>query len=157
MSRQLMRLTGAVKRLYTDRHFQADAVFAVLIGVITLVEALEPDPRTAAVGADTFAYVTIVLASACLLVRRHFPLTVFGIVVATLGLFYVRDGGDFLSSLGLSGFYAVAAHASDRRRAWTALIAAAVTLIGIASFTLLNQPDGQDISGTVGMSTSIVG
>ena len=157
MSGQLERVTGAIKRLYTDQHFQADAVFALLIGVVTLVEALEPDSNAAAAGADTFAYVTIVFASASLLVRRHFPLTVFGIVMTAVGLFYLRDGGDFLSALGLSGFYAVAAHASDRRRAWIALIVGAVTLFGIAWFTLLDQPDGYDINGAVGMSTSIVG
>jgi signal transduction histidine kinase len=157
MSGQLMRLTGAAKRLSADPHFQADVLFAILVGVVSVTEALQPDSNSAAVGADTFAFVTIVIASASLILRRHLPLIVFGIVVTTVGLFYLRGGGDFLSLLGLSAFYAVAAHARDRRRAWITLLISAPALFAIAWFTVIDQPDGYDLDSAASMVAFLVG
>jgi len=151
------RMTSAIKRLPQDQHFHADVMFALLVGVVSVAEALEPDSNATAIGADTFAYITIVIAAASLIVRRHVPLTVFTIISVTLGLFYLRGGGDFLSLLGLSAFYAVATHANNRRRAWIAILFGAVTLFGIAVVTVLDQPDGYSIDGAASMAASIVG
>lgn len=157
MNRPLIRLRDAIKLLPADQHLRADAVFAALVGVVSVIEALEPGSNAGAVGADTFAYLTIAFAAGSLVFRRHFPLTVFAIVITTVGMFYLRDGGEFLSLLGLSGFYAVAAHASDRRRAWIAILVAAPALFTVASFTVIDTPDGYDMDSAAGMLSLLLG
>ena len=134
----------------------ADALFAGLVGVISLVEASSPELATSA-GADTFAYVTIVIAAASLIVRRHMPITVLVIVTTTLATFYLRDGGDFLSLLGLAPFYAVAAHSTQRRRAWVAMLVAGPAIFAAASVSVLDRPDGYDVNSAASMSSFIVG
>ena len=120
MSGMLAPLATAIRTWLKGPTLMADALFAGLIGVISLVEASSPEFATSA-GADTFAYVTIVIAAASLIVRRHMPITVLVIVTTTLATFYLGDGVDFLSLLGLAPFYAVAAHSTQRRRAWVAM------------------------------------
>ena len=157
MNGLLVRLRSAITRLSTDPHLMADALFAALVGLVTIAEALRPDERTGAAGADTFAYITIGFGAASLLLRRHLPLTVLAIVTTVLALFYLRDGGEFLQVLGLVAFYAAAAHSDQRRRAWIAVLSCGAILFGIASFTLLDEPGGYDNGGATGMVTSLVG
>jgi hypothetical protein len=40
MNEQLVRLRNAIKRLSTDQHLFADALFATLVGVVVIAEAL---------------------------------------------------------------------------------------------------------------------
>ena len=157
MDEQLVRLRNAIKRLSTDQHLFADALFATLVGVVVIAEALTPDEKLGAAGADTFAYITVGVAAASLLLRRHLPLTVFAIVTTVLAVFYLRDGGEFLSLLGLAPFYAVAAHSDQRRRAWIALLLGGAILFAIACFTVLDTPDGYNVESAVSMAAFIVG
>ena len=157
MNGLLVRLRSTFTRLSTDPHLMADALFAVLVGLVTVAEALRPDEQTGATGADTFAYITIGFGAASLLLRRHLPLAVLAFVTTVLALFYLRDGGEFLQVLGLAAFYAAAAHSNQRRRAWIALLSCGAILFGIASFTLLDKPGGYDTGGATGMVTSLVG
>lgn len=155
MSRPLERSSNAVRRWAEDPTLRADALFAMLVGVVALVEASSPLDGFA--GADTFAYISIVIASVSLLFRRTFPLTVFAIVTGTLAVFYLRDGGEFLSLLGLSAFYAVAAHSEHRGRAWVTILVTGPALFAIASFTVLDTPDGYDVDSAASMSSFLVG
>jgi signal transduction histidine kinase len=155
MSRPLKRSSSAVRKWAEDPTSRADALFAILVGVVVLVEASSPTPGFA--GPDTFAYISIVIASVSLLFRRHVPLTVFAIVTITLAVFYLRDGGEFLSLLGLSAFYAVAAHSEQRLRAWIAILVAGPALFAIASFTVLDTPDGYDVDSAASMASFLVG
>ena len=152
----LAPLATAIRTWLKGPTLMADALFAGLIGVISLVEASSPEFATSA-GADTFAYVTIVIAAASLIVRRHMPITVLVIVTTTLATFYLRDGGDFLSLLGLAPFYAVAAHSTQRRRAWVAMLVAGPAIFAAASVSVLDRPDGYDINSAASMSSFILG
>lgn len=156
MSRMLAPSATAIRTWLKKPTLMADALFAGLIGVISLVEASSPELATSA-GADTFAYVTIVIAAASLIVRRHMPITVLVIVTTTLATFYLRDGGDFLSLLGLAPFYAVAAHSTQRRRAWVAMLVAGPAIFAAASVSVLDRPDGYDVNSAASMSSFIVG
>ncbi len=157
MTRLLERTSGAIRSWTQDPNLRADALFAVLVGVISLVEASSPDAASTASGADTFAYITIVIGAASLLVRRRLPITVLAITSMVLAVFYLRDGGDFLSILGLSAFYAVAAHSDRRGRAWTAMLVTAPVLFALASITILDTPGGYDVDSAVSMGSFIVG
>lgn len=136
---------------------RADALFAVLVGVISVLQASSPDAASGASGADTFAYITIAIGAASLLVRRRLPITVFAFTLTVLAVFYLRDGGDLLPILGLSAFYAVAAHSNRRERAWIAMLVAAPIVFAIACITILDTPDGFDVDNAVSMGSSIVG
>ena len=138
MNGLLVRMRSAVTRVSTDPHLMADALFAALVGVVTIASALSPDEQAGAAGADTFAYITIAIGLASLLLRRHLPLTVLVIVTTVLAVFYLRDGGEFLQFLGLSAFYAAAAHSDQRRRAVVALLSCGAILFVVASFSLLD-------------------
>ncbi len=157
MSRLLTRSSSAIRTWTGDPNLRADALFAVLVGVISVLEASSPDATTAASGADTFAYITIVVGAASLLVRRRRPITVLAITSVVLALFYLRDGGDFLSILGLSAFYAVAAHSDRRGRAWIAMLVAAPVLFALASITVMDTPDGYNVDNAASMSSFIAG
>ena len=157
MTRLPARPSGAIKTLTRDPNLRADALFAALVGVVSIAEATSPDKALGAAGADTFAYITITIGAASLILRRHWPITVLVIVSTVLAVFYLRDGGDFLAILGLSSFYAVAAHSNQRRRAWIAILVAGPTLFALASLTVLDVPDGYDIDGAASMSSSILG
>jgi len=157
MTRASGSLTEVATRWSRDPNLRADALFATLVGVVAIAEALTPDEQTGAAGADTFAYITLGVAAASLLLRRHLPLTVFAIVTTVLGVFYLRDGGEFLSLLGLSAFYAVAAHSDQRRRAWIALLLGGTILFAIACFTLLDTPDGYNVDSAGSMLAFLIG
>ncbi len=157
MTRHWGSLTEAATRWSRDPNLRADALFAALVGVVAIAEALTPDEKTGAAGADTFAYITVGVAAASLLLRRHLPLTVFAIVATVLAVFYLRDGGEFLSLLGLSAFYAVAAHSDQRRRAWIALLFGGALLFAIACFTVIDTPDGYNLDGAASMLAFLIG
>lgn len=156
MSRKLAPSATAIRRWLKEPTLMADVLFAGLTGVISLVQASSPELATSA-GADTFAYVTIVIASASLVVRRHLPITVLVIVTTVLATFYLRDGGDFLSILGIAPFYAVAAHSNQRRRAWIAVLVAWLAVFAAASRSILDGPDGYDITSAISMCVFILG
>lgn len=140
-----------------DPNLRADALFAMLVSVVSLVEASSPDQALGGAGADAFAYVTIVVASASLLFRRHRPLTVLAIVATVVGVFYLRDGGEFLSLLGLSAFYAAAAHSENRRRAWIVILVSGAALFGVAWISIIDTPDGYEVSSAASMGAFLIG
>ncbi len=156
MSRVWARSSDAFRTWAGDPNLRADALFAVLVGVVSLLEASSPDVAPEASGADTFAYITIVVGAAALLVRRRIPITVLAITSTVLAVFYLRDGGDFLSILGLSAFYAVAAHSERRAHAWVVMLVAAPVLFALASVTILDSTDGYNVDGAVSMGFTIV-
>jgi signal transduction histidine kinase len=157
MSRLLARSSEAIRTWTEDPNLRADALFAALVGVISVLEASSPDLSAGTSGADTFAYVTIVIGAASLLVRRRLPIAVLAITSTVLAIFYLRDGGDFLSLLGLSGFYAVAAHSDRRGRAWAAMLVTAPAVFALASVTLLDSPEGYDLDNAASMGSFIIG
>lgn len=157
MTRLLKRSSSAITTWTGDPNLRADALFAVLVGVISVVEASSPDAASQASGPDTFAYITIVIGAASLLLRRRLPITVLAITSTVLAVFYLRDGGDFLSILGLSAFYAVAAHSDRREKAWAAMLVTAPVLFTLASITILDTPDGYDVDSAVSMGSFIIG
>ena len=162
MTRQSAPSVRAIRTWLSDPNLRADALFAALVGVVSVVQASSPDVALGGASADTFAYITVVIASASLLFRRRWPITVLVIVTAVLAVFYLRDGGDFLSFLGLAPFYAVAAHSQQRLRAWIALLLAGAGLFVIASVSILDTPDGYSFSSAASMgswliSTTVIG
>ena len=156
MSRKLATSSSTIRGWLKEPTMMADVLFAGLVGVISVVEASSPEISTSA-GADTFAYVTIVIAAASLIIRRHMSIAVLVIVSTVLATFYLRDGGYFLSMLGIAPFYAVAAHSNQRRRAWIALLVAGPALFAAASISVLDRPDGYDISSAASMCAFIAG
>lgn len=157
MNRVHSPVSNAVWRWSSDPKTRVDVMFAALVGVVTLVEAAEPSVEYGGVGADTFSNTLIVVASASLLFRRRYPITVLVIVTTVMSILYVRDSGDFLAVLGLAPFYAVAAHSSQRRRAWVALVTVGIALLVVASLSILDAPTGYDLGSAAVMAAFLAG
>jgi len=132
----------------------ADTLFAALVAVLALAE-LGSDDIGAARAADSIGVALVLVGALALVWRRLAPAKVFAIVVVASIAFYARDYGSFMSPVGLAGVYAAAAHESNRRTAWTVLLLGWVGLYGVASFTVLQDPDGYDWSTGLSMNTSI--
>ena len=113
------------------------AVLSVLDVAVASAEAM-PGERPA----DAVAYALVVAGSVSLVWRRRAPIAVLAGACAAVSAFWLRGHGAFVSVLGLSAFFAVAAHAEHRRRAWWALGLAWVALMLAASVSLLDTADG---------------
>jgi len=106
--------------------------------VATAADNTEPWQRPV----DALAYVLVLAGSVSLYWRRRAPILVLAFVTIVIVIVYLREYGAFLSVLGLPALYAVAAHEQHRRRAWWAVVIATVALMGAASVSVLDQPDG---------------
>jgi signal transduction histidine kinase len=121
-----------------------DVAIAVLLGVLSLADVASasaehlPGERPA----DWFAYALVVIAAISLVWRRRAPIAVLAIVTITVAIYWLREHGAFLSGLGLTAMFAVAAHAEHRVRAWWMLCVSVVVLLGAGSVGLLSDPDG---------------
>ncbi len=152
----LIRFANRTQQWARDRPALLDLGFAATLFVLELVDLLaRSDAPTSPRQTDLLSILLIAAASAVLIKRRHNPVGSLLLVSVLMVIFYVRDYGSFMSIVGLAGFYAVAAHARNRRHAWITMTGTAVVLIGVAAFTLLDLPDGFQYSGAASMTTSI--
>ncbi len=129
-------------------------LFAALVAVLALVE-LGSDSLRVARAPDPIGVALVLVGALALVWRRVTPTGVFAFIVVVSIVFYARDYGSFISPVGLAGVYAAAAHESNRRTAWTALLLGWIALFGVASFSVLQGPDGYDWSTGLSMNTSI--
>ena len=106
------------------------------------IDAVAFEPLDGQREPDGLAFVMIGLAGISLVWRRSQPLTVLVVVGVAMISFWLRGHGAFLAVLGLPSLYAVAVYEEDRARAWFGMIAAGLSMMIAASFTVLNPPDG---------------
>ncbi len=139
-----------------DNPRMTDVAFVLVVIVLELIDmAAGSDGPGTKTQPDIWA-VLLVLAGACtLLWRRQKPSEVLLVLMVVLTPFYVREYDSFMSIVGLSGFYAVAAHEKNRRKAWIVLTGVGVVLLAVAAFTLMDLPTGFDYSGAASMFSSI--
>ncbi|MGD9701162.1 MAG: sensor histidine kinase [Acidimicrobiia bacterium] len=135
---------SVTRRWAPDPRVLVDLVVAAVVAVLSVLDVASasaegmPGERPA----DAVAYALVVAGSVTLVWRRRAPIAVLAVVTAVVATFWLRDHGAFLSVLGLSAFFAVAAHAEHRRRAWWALGLAWVAMMVAASVSLLDTADG---------------
>lgn len=155
-SDSLIQVANRSQRWVRDHPLVIDVGFALLVFGVELVDLLASS-NTPENGnePDAFAIVLVTLGAMALIMRRQRPILTMVAVSAVMVLFYIRDYGSFMSIVGLAAFYAIAAHASRRRRAWIVMAVAACVLIGLAFITLLDRPTGFNYSGAAAMSTYI--
>jgi len=127
--------------------FFAVFVAALAIGDVASID-LKPDERST----DLLAYALVAAGSLSLYWNRRAPIAVLGFVAAVLVVFWTRDYGSFVAILGVSPLYAVAAHAANRRAAWTALAAATAVMFGAARLSILDTPEGFDYLNAAAMT-----
>lgn len=132
-----------------------DLFLAVLFGMLAMAELVGEVEVEGKREPDALGFLLILIGASALAWRRVRPITALTFVVGVSCVFYVLDYKSFMSSVGLAGLYAVAAHANNRRTAWMALGAASVILVVLASFTVLNHDGRYQWSGAVSMSLTV--
>ena len=138
-------LLGLVERLQAwarNHHQIVDLLFACVATALAIADVAGLEPSNGNRELDGIGVAIIVVGGAALIWRRRASVAVLSVVFAALMVFYVRDYGSFMSIVGLTAIYSVAAHAPDRRLAWTAIVVGSVGLLVVASFTILDDPDG---------------
>ena len=116
-------MSRVTRRWAPDPRVLVDVVVAAVVAVLSVVDVASasaeamPGERPA----DALAYALVIAGSVSLVWRRRAPIAVLAVVCAAVATFWLRDHGAFVSVLGLPAFFAVAAHAEHRRRAWWAL------------------------------------
>ena len=100
---------------------------------------------------DLLAIIVVVAAALVLWWRRSHPVLVLALTMAIVSVSYAREYATYLSPIGLTGYYSVAAHVENRRRAWIAMTLAVLGLFTVASFTLLDGQDGYRFGDAVSL------
>jgi signal transduction histidine kinase len=137
-------MSRVTSRSTRDPRVLVDVVVAAVVAVLSVLDvgSASAEAMPGERPADALAYALVVAASVSLVWRRRAPIAVLAGVCAAVAAFWLRGHGAFVSVLGLSAFFAVAAHAEHRRRAWWALGLAWVGLMLAASVSLLDTADG---------------
>lgn len=131
----------AVRQWARSRQLLLDVGLAAAVAVVSCLDALSatgPDTRSV----DIAAFALIIAGATALVWRRRYPLSVLVVVATILCVFWARDYGSFQSVLGLPALYAATAHSNQRRRAWTVVTVAIVTMVAVASQSILDTSDG---------------
>lgn len=147
-------LVGMVQRaqIWARAHHRVvDVSFAAVALLSALADVIGVDEVEGVRQLDPAGTVLLVVASSALVFRRRFSLSVLALVVAVSSIFYLRDYGTFGSAIGLAAVYSVAAHSTNRRVAWQAIIAASVLLFVVASFSVLDEPGGYNVADATNM------
>jgi signal transduction histidine kinase len=156
MAQRMIELANQTQRRVRDRPVMLDIAFALLVFVVELVTLFGPtEERAGSLEPDVVALLFITLGALSLVWRRQRPVEVLIFLGVLLGGFYIRDYGSFMSIVGLTGLYAATVHAANRRRAWIAIVIFIVGLVGTAAFSLLDRPNGLDVSGAAAMLLSL--
>jgi signal transduction histidine kinase len=156
MPRETPDVLSVVQRLqdWARRHGQLlDVLFAAFVGSAALTDVLGANPASHVREVDAAAVALIGIGSAALIWRRQYPLTALAVAFSALGVYYVRDYGSFMSIVGIVAIYSVAAHAENRRRAWIAAVGCSLAIVGVAWFTILDDPSGINTANAAGMIT----
>lgn len=119
-----------------------DVVVAAVVAALSVADLASAETLPHQRPTDALAYTLAVVGSASLVWRRRAPVAVLAVVTVAVAACWLREYSAFLSVLGLTAFYAVAAHAEHRRRAWWAIGTAFVLLMVVASTSILDKPDG---------------
>lgn len=138
-------LIGLVERLQVwarERHQVVDVIFAAVAVAVSIGDVAGVDHLDGSRQLDGVGLALIVAGGIPLIWRRRASLAVFAVVIAVMAVFYARDYGSFMSVIGLTAVYSVAAHAPNRRVAWIALAVGCVGLLTVASFGVLDERDG---------------
>jgi signal transduction histidine kinase len=142
------------RRAAVDPRTTVDVVIAVLLGTFSLIgvvaESADPPPGEHA--ADALAYGLVVVAALALVWRRKAPVTVLAVVTVLVSVFWLLGYASLLSLIGLPALYSVAAYSEDRRLAWVTVVAAAGTLLVVASLTVFDRPEGYELLTAVSMA-----
>jgi signal transduction histidine kinase len=127
-----------------DQRVVADIAVTLVVAVFSVfdVASASAEEMPGEEPADWLAYALVLAGCVALLWRRRSPVTMLVVGTSAVAAFWLRGHGAYLSVLGLTAFYAAAAHAPHRRRAWWALAGAFVVLLAAASVSLLDRPDG---------------
>jgi signal transduction histidine kinase len=135
---------SALRRRLSDPRLLVDVLVVVVVAVLSVVDvaASSSDRLPGQRPADALAYVLVLVGALSLAWRRRAPVAVLAVVTVVVCAFWLRGYSAYLSVLGLTALYAVAAHEEHRRRAWSAMAAACVVLIVVAGVSILDQPDG---------------
>ena len=118
-----------------------DVGVVVLTATLGLAELVNRD-TIGTRDADLLAVIVVVAAALMLWWRRSHPILVLALTMAIVSVAYFREYGTYLSPIGLTAYYSVAAHSEKRRQAWIAIALALVGLFTVASFTLIDSQDG---------------
>jgi signal transduction histidine kinase len=135
---------SAIRRWASDPRQLVDALVVVVVAVLSVVDvaASSADLLPGQRAAGPLAYALVIAGAIALGWRRRAPILVLAFVTAAIGTYWLLDYGAYLSVLGLTALYAVAAHEEHRRRAWWAMGITCVLLMVVASVSLLAQDDG---------------
>ena len=152
-------MSRATSRSTPDPRMLVDVVVAAVVAVLSVLDvgAASAEAMPGERPADALAYALVVAGSVSLVWRRRAPIAVLAGVCAVVAAFWLRGHGAFVSVLGLSAFFAVAAHAEHRRRAWWALGIAWVGLMLVASVSLLDTADGFDHLTAFSVAAFLIG
>lgn len=138
-------LIGLVERVQSwarEQQQVVDVLFALLAMVAVFADVSGEDHLDGSRELDVIGVALILVGSGALIWRRRASLTVMGIVLVVLIVFYIRDYGSFMSLVGLAAIYSVTAHVPNRRLAWSVVVVSSIAILVVASFSILNEPDG---------------
>jgi signal transduction histidine kinase len=152
-------LLGLVERVQAwarEHHQIVDLLFACVATALAIADVAGLEPSNGNRELDGIGVAIIVVGGGALIWRRRASVVVLSVVFAALMVFYVRDYGSFMSIVGLIAMYSVAAHAPDRRLAWTVLTLGSVGLLVVASFSILDEADGYNYANLANTTMYIV-
>jgi len=151
MSGWLVSVVGALRQRNCSALRLRELFFVVFVAALAVGDVASVDPKVGERSVDLVAYGLVTAGSVSLYWSRRAPVIVLGFVGAILVTFWMRDYGSFVAILGVSPLYAVAAHERDRRLAWIALVVTTGVMLGAASESILDTPDGFDYLNAAAM------
>lgn len=145
---------STLRRWAADPRLVVDVVVVVIVAALAVfdVSTSSAERRVGETTADALAYALVLAGALALAWRRRAPIVVLAVVTACVAAFWLRGYGAMLSVLGLPALYAVPAHAERQRRAWWALGVSSAVLLGTASVSVLDKPDGFAVLQSVSMA-----
>jgi signal transduction histidine kinase len=150
---------SAIRRWSSDPRRLVDVCVVVVVAVLSVadVAASSADRLPAQRAADALAYALVLVGSLALGWRRRAPVVVLAVVTAVICTSWAIGYAAYLSVLGLTALYAVAAHEEHRPRAWWAMGVACGVLMVVGSLSILDQQDGYNFLGALSMGAFLVG
>ena len=150
---------STVRRWLTDAGRFVDLLVVAVVALLSIADVASAGNATEdwQRPVDALAYVLVIAGSISLYWRRRAPILVLAFVTLIIVTVYLREYGAFLSVLGLPALYAVAAHEEHRGRAWWAVAISSIVLVGAASVSLLDRPEGFAYLNAVSMIGFLAG
>jgi len=151
MSGWLVGVTGALRQRSCSALRLREVFFVAFVAALAVGDVASIDPKVGERSVDLVAYALVVAGSLSLYWSRRAPVAVLGFVAAVLVTFWIRDYGSFVAILGVSPLYAAAAHEPNRQLAWVALAVTTAVMLGAASESILDRPEGFDYLNAAAM------